>query len=191
VGERAEMAWRFRVVVGQPGVLVEAGTRTLISIGCAEPRLLCRGRRLGAVRADRRLHAGRAASLRGAYYHPRWKARESEIKQAIADAVGRVMADLIGRGPTQINTYINGNVIVCITRDTMTHGERSLAAEGCADDVREMRRRIQDGTRATVSRTIDQLTGCRVLSCLPTTTSIPNRQPCASSSTGPCSSAPA
>jgi uncharacterized protein YbcI len=93
-------------------------------------------------------------------------AHERELKQAIADAVVRVMADFIGRGPTHINTHVNGDVIICVMRDTLTRGERSLAADGRAEDVREMRRRFQDGMRRPACEAIESLTGRRVVSFL-------------------------
>jgi uncharacterized protein YbcI len=51
-------------------------------------------------------------------------------------------------------------------RDTLTHGERSLAADGYADDVREMRRRFQDGMRRHACAAIETLTSRRVMSFL-------------------------
>jgi uncharacterized protein YbcI len=92
--------------------------------------------------------------------------RTGDLRQAISDAVGRVSADFIGRGPTRAKTYVNDNVIFCVMEDTLTRGERSLVADGDGVGVREMRRRFQDAMRRHVCAAIEGLTDRKVVSFL-------------------------
>jgi len=92
--------------------------------------------------------------------------RARDVRQAISDAIVRVSADFIGRGPTRAKTYLNGNVVFCVMLDTLTRGERSLVADGDAESVREMRRRFQDAMRRHVCAAIESLTDRKVVSFL-------------------------
>jgi len=92
--------------------------------------------------------------------------RAGDLRQAISDAIVRVTADFIGRGPTRAKTYLNGNIVFCVMQDTLTHGERSLVADGDGESVRGMRRRFQDAMRRQVCAAIEELTGRRVVSFL-------------------------
>jgi uncharacterized protein YbcI len=92
--------------------------------------------------------------------------RTGDLRQAISDAVVRVSADFIGRGPTRAKTYVNDNVIFCVMEDTLTRGERSLVADGDGAGVREMRRRFQDAMRRHVCAAIEGLTDRKVVSFL-------------------------
>jgi uncharacterized protein YbcI len=94
------------------------------------------------------------------------EARAGDLRQAISDAIVRVTADFIGRGPTRAKTYLNGDVVFCVMRDTLTHGERSLVADGDGESVREMRRRFQDAMRRQVCAAIESLTDRKVVSFL-------------------------
>ena len=93
-------------------------------------------------------------------------ARAGDLKQAISDAIVRVTADFIGRGPTRAKTYINGHIVSCVMQDTLTRGERSLVSDGDGESVLQMRRRFQDAMRRHLSRAIEDLTGRTVVSFL-------------------------
>jgi uncharacterized protein YbcI len=92
--------------------------------------------------------------------------RAGDLRQAISDAIVRVSADFIGRGPTRAKTYVNDNVVFCVMEDTLTRGERSLVAEDDGESVRQMRRRFQDAMRRNVCAAIEQLTERKVVSFL-------------------------
>ena len=92
--------------------------------------------------------------------------RARDLRQAISDAIVRVSADFIGRGPTRAKTYINGEVVFCVMQDTLTRGERSLVADGDGESVRQMRRRFQDAMRRQVCGAIEALTDRKVVSFL-------------------------
>jgi len=93
-------------------------------------------------------------------------ARAGDLRQAISDAVVRVCADFIGRGPTRAKTYVNDNIVFCVMQDTLTRGERSLVADGDGQSVREMRRRFQDAMRRQLCAAIESLTDRKVVSFL-------------------------
>jgi uncharacterized protein YbcI len=92
--------------------------------------------------------------------------RARDLRQAISDAIVRVSADFIGRGPTRAKTYINGDVVFCVLEDTLTRGERSLVADGDGEAVRQMRRRFQDAMRRQVCTAVEALTERKVISFL-------------------------
>jgi uncharacterized protein YbcI len=92
--------------------------------------------------------------------------RTRDLRQAISDAIVRVSADFIGRGPTRAKTYINGDVVICVMEDTLTRGERSLVADGDGEAVRQMRRRFQDAMRRQVCTAVEALTERKVVSFL-------------------------
>ena len=92
--------------------------------------------------------------------------RAGDLRQAISDAIVRVSADFIGRGPTRAKTYLNQHIVFCVMQDTLTRGERSLVADGDAESVREMRRRFQDAMRRHVCAAIESLTDRKVVSFL-------------------------
>jgi uncharacterized protein YbcI len=92
--------------------------------------------------------------------------RTGDLRQAISDAIVRVSADFIGRGPTRAKTYINENVVSCVMQDTLTRGERSLVADGDGESVRGMRRRFQDAMRRHMCSAIEELTDRKVVSFL-------------------------
>ena len=92
--------------------------------------------------------------------------RAGDLRQAISDAIVRVTADFIGRGPTRAKTYVNGNIVFCVMQDTLTRGERSLVADGDGESVREMRRRFQDAMRRHICGAVESLTGRTVVSFL-------------------------
>src|SRR3954453_12899289 len=93
-------------------------------------------------------------------------ARAGDLRQAISDAVVRVCADFIGRGPTRAKTYLNENMVFCVMQDTLTRGERSLIADGDGESVREMRRRFQDAMRRHICAAVESLTGRKVVGFL-------------------------
>jgi uncharacterized protein YbcI len=88
----------------------------------------------------------------------------------IAAEISRRMVQLIneytGRGPTRVRTYVHTNLIVCLLGDTLTKGERSLAAHGAADDVIRTRRTYQSLMREDAVAMIQDITGKGVVGFL-------------------------
>jgi uncharacterized protein YbcI len=86
------------------------------------------------------------------------------LPAAISRLVVRLFAEYTGRGPTKARTLISDNVIVCITHDTQTKGERRLVQEGEADLVITVRRKFQRTMRDDLVSGIELLTERKVLS---------------------------
>ena len=78
--------------------------------------------------------------------------------------VVRLFSEYTGRGPTKARTTIRGDLIVCVTQDTMTKAERRLVAEGEAELVDTIRRKFQTTMRDDLVAGIELMTGRKVLS---------------------------
>ena len=79
------------------------------------------------------------------------------LPAAISRHVVRLFAEYTGRGPTKARTMISGNVIVCVTHDTLTKGERRLVEEGEAEMVISIRRKFQRTMREDLVSGIELL----------------------------------
>jgi uncharacterized protein YbcI len=88
--------------------------------------------------------------------------RPGSLNQAIADAVVRGHRRSLGRGPRRAIAFYHQNIVVVVLQDTLTTGERSLAADGRQDAVRQLRRQYESLMRAELVDAVEELTGCRV-----------------------------
>jgi uncharacterized protein YbcI len=86
------------------------------------------------------------------------------LSAAVSRLVVRLFAEYTGRGPTKARTIIRDNILVCVTEDTLTKGERRLLAEGEEDLVVTIRRRFQRTMRDDLVAGVELLTGCKVVS---------------------------
>jgi uncharacterized protein YbcI len=85
---------------------------------------------------------------------------------AISNMVVRITSEYTGRGPTQARTHESGDVIIVILQDTLTKGERALAAAGMSDIVLTTRRAFQGAMRADMTHGIKEITGREVVAFL-------------------------
>ena len=85
------------------------------------------------------------------------------LNGAISEAVVRLMAGVTGRGPTKARTTIDGNLIVVLVQNTLTHGERSLADAEHQREVLALRSAFQETMRADCITSVQTLTGRTVL----------------------------
>ena len=69
------------------------------------------------------------------------------LAAAVSSHIVRLFAEYTGRGPTRARTFIRGNVVVCVTHDNMTKGERRLVEAGQAETVVSIRRTFQTTMR--------------------------------------------
>ena len=86
------------------------------------------------------------------------------LTAAVSRHVVRLFAEYTGRGPTKAHTIIRHNLVVCVTHDTMTKGERRLVKEGEAASVVSIRRKFQSAMRDDLVAGIELLTGRTVIS---------------------------
>jgi uncharacterized protein YbcI len=82
---------------------------------------------------------------------------------AISNMVVRITSEYTGRGPTQARTHESGDVITVILQDTLTKGERALAAAGMSDIVLTTRKAFQGAMRADMTDGIKEITGREVM----------------------------
>jgi len=82
----------------------------------------------------------------------------------ISNLVVRLFAEYTGRGPNKARTTIRENVVLCVTQNSMTKGERRLVDEGEAKAVVSIRRKFQTTMRDDLVAGIETLTGQKVLS---------------------------
>jgi uncharacterized protein YbcI len=87
---------------------------------------------------------------------------QGELSAAISNAIVALMADYTGRGPSQSQTYVHENLVVCILHDGLTKGERSLVLDGKQDAVLHMRHTYQGTMRTELIAVVEQLTGRKV-----------------------------
>jgi uncharacterized protein YbcI len=82
-----------------------------------------------------------------------------QIAQAISQAVVRLMREYTGRGPTQARTTIHDDIVTVVLRDTLLKAERSLAGNGQAQAVMNMRRRFQSTMQDDLVAAVTEHTG--------------------------------
>ena len=85
---------------------------------------------------------------------------------AIADAVMRIHRERLGRGPTNARAFFRRNVVVVVMEDTMTRGEKSLAASGQAEGARAARAAFSEMMRPDLVAAVQELTGASVVAFL-------------------------
>ena len=86
-----------------------------------------------------------------------------ELAAEISRTVVRALAETTGRGPTKAKTTIGENGVFVVLQDTLTHGERTLSDAGQGKAVLDLRRRWQAVMEADISRSIEELTGRKVV----------------------------
>ncbi len=80
----------------------------------------------------------------------------------ISDAIGRVVADYVGRGPTSVRTTIMSDLVVSVMRGTFTKAEQTLLDNGQGAFVRDMRLRFQQTMREDLIAAVSEVTGREV-----------------------------
>jgi uncharacterized protein YbcI len=81
-----------------------------------------------------------------------------KLNAAISRAVVRLLADSTGRGPTHSRTTIDRDLIVVVLQNTLTPGERYLAAHGRGSQVLDMRAGYQEAMSSACITAIEALT---------------------------------
>jgi len=94
---------------------------------------------------------------------PKYSPEGGALNAAISETVVRLMAEASGRGPTKARTTIDRDLIVVVLQNSLTSGERYLAASDRAAQVLDMRRAYQDAMSTDCIASIEELTGRTVL----------------------------
>src|SRR3954466_5259909 len=88
------------------------------------------------------------------------------LAAAISNLIVRLFSEYTGRGPNKARTTIRDDVVLCVTQNSMTKGERRLVAEGETDMVVSIRRKFQTTMKDDLVTGVERLTGRNVLSFL-------------------------
>jgi uncharacterized protein YbcI len=82
---------------------------------------------------------------------------------AISNACVQLLSEFTGRGPTKAKTSMNRDVITVVMQDTMTKAEKSLASNGDADFVLDMRHRFQLAMKDELVGAVERLSERKVI----------------------------
>ena len=93
---------------------------------------------------------------------PRRGTRGAELSNAVV----RLMSEYTGRGPTKAQTFIAGDLVTVVLRDTLTKGERSLVRDGLAHLVLSTRKAYQGTMRDDLVAAVEEITGRTVAAFL-------------------------
>jgi uncharacterized protein YbcI len=91
-------------------------------------------------------------------------AREGQsVQLAVSNAMVRIYKEQFGRGPTKARTNFAGPDALLVTlEDSLTPAERSLAAMGEHQRLRDVRMFFQYATEDQFRHTVEELTGRKV-----------------------------
>jgi uncharacterized protein YbcI len=81
------------------------------------------------------------------------------LNAALANELGKLIADFTGRGATKSRAFIDQDVVVCVFEDGATRSERNLVAAGKSDLVRMQRDALQRAMGPQLIVAVERLTG--------------------------------
>ena len=82
-----------------------------------------------------------------------------QLGAAIANELGKMISDFVGRGATKSRAFIHQDVIVLLLEDGATRAEVNLVAAGRAELVRQQRDALQRAMEDDLVAAIQRLTG--------------------------------
>ena len=80
------------------------------------------------------------------------------LNAALANELGKLVADFTGRGATRSRAFIHQDLVVCLLEDSATRGERHLAAAGKSELVRWQRDALQRAMAPRLVEAVERLT---------------------------------
>lgn len=80
------------------------------------------------------------------------------MNAAIANEVGKLVADFTGRGATKSRAFVQQDLVVCVLEDGATRAERNLVAAGRSDLVRIQRDALQRAMGPQLVAAVERLT---------------------------------
>jgi len=85
-----------------------------------------------------------------------------KLHAAIANEVGKLIADFAGRGATKSRAFVYDDVVVCLLEDGATRAEVNLVAAGKAELVRLQRDALQRAMEDQLVAAVERLTERKV-----------------------------
>jgi uncharacterized protein YbcI len=80
------------------------------------------------------------------------------LNAALANEIGKLVADFTGRGATKSRAFIHQDVVVCVLEDSATRAERNLVAAGRSELVRRQRDALQRAMEPLLVAAVERLT---------------------------------
>lgn len=80
------------------------------------------------------------------------------LNAAIANELGKLIADFTGRGATKSRAFVHQDLVVCVLEDGATRAEQNLVAAGKSDLVRVQRDALQRAIAPQLIAAIERLT---------------------------------
>jgi uncharacterized protein YbcI len=84
---------------------------------------------------------------------------DGRLNGAIANEIGRLVAEFTGRGATKSRAFVYDDVVVCLLEDGATKAERNLVAAGKDELVRIQRDALQRAMETQLVASVERLTG--------------------------------
>jgi uncharacterized protein YbcI len=84
------------------------------------------------------------------------------LNAALANEVGKLIADFTGRGATRSRALVHQDLVVCVLEDSATRSERTLVSAGKSELVRIQRDALQRAMGPDLIAAVERLTGRRV-----------------------------
>lgn len=81
------------------------------------------------------------------------------LNAALANEIGKLVADFTGRGATRSRAVVHQDLVVCVLEDGATRAERTLVSAGKADLVRLQRDALQRAMEPELVAAVERLTG--------------------------------
>lgn len=85
-----------------------------------------------------------------------------QLGAAIANELGKMISDFVGRGATKSRAFIHDDLLVLLLEDGATRAEVNLVAAGRPELVREQRDVLQRAMEGQLVAAVERLTGRRV-----------------------------
>ena len=84
------------------------------------------------------------------------------LNAALANEIGKLVADFTGRGATRSRAFLQVDLVVCLLEDGATKAERNLVVAGKSELVRMQRDALQRAMGPLLTAAVERLTGRKV-----------------------------
>lgn len=88
---------------------------------------------------------------------------QGSMRARISEAMVGLKKELYGKGPERAKTFLNDTYVFVVLEGGLTRNEQTMLAAGEVDLVRSFRLRFQAVMSETATKTIEEITGSRVL----------------------------
>jgi uncharacterized protein YbcI len=88
---------------------------------------------------------------------------QGQLRTAIANALVGLKKQYYGRGPTAAKTYLCDDYVFVVMENGLTRNERTLLEAGREELVREYRLSFQEAVTDTITSTVAELVGRKVI----------------------------